>query len=68
MQIAYLGSGKALITNQSNLEHNVDPSKVKLELKNISKNFHGVKALQNVDFQLKGNSSTTNQGVRDVLF
>ena len=29
---------------------------MKLELKNISKNFHGVKALQNVDFQLKGNS------------
>ena len=28
----------------------------KLELKNISKNFHGVKALQNVDFQLKDNS------------
>ena len=29
---------------------------MKLELKNISKNFHGVKALQNVDFQLKDNS------------
>ena len=29
---------------------------MKLELKNISKNFHGVKALQNVDFQLKENS------------
>ena len=29
---------------------------MKLELKNISKNFHGVKALQNVDFQLKANS------------
>lgn len=29
---------------------------MKLELKNISKNFHGVKALQNVDFQLKNNS------------
>ena len=31
-------------------------SLMKLELKNISKNFHGVKALQNVDFQLKDNS------------
>ena len=29
---------------------------MKLELKNISKNFHGVKALQNVDFQLQENS------------
>ena len=29
---------------------------MKLELKKISKNFHGVKALQNVDFQLKENS------------
>ncbi len=29
---------------------------MKLELKNISKNFHGVRALQNVDFQLKENS------------
>ena len=29
---------------------------MKLELKNISKNFHGVKALQDVDFQLKENS------------
>ena len=29
---------------------------MKLELKNISKNFHGVKALENVDFQLKDNS------------
>jgi len=29
---------------------------MKLELKSISKNFHGVKALQNVDFQLKENS------------
>ena len=29
---------------------------MKLELKNISKNFHGVRALQNVDFQLKDNS------------
>jgi len=29
---------------------------MKLELKNICKNFHGVKALQNVDFQLKKNS------------
>ena len=29
---------------------------LKLELKNISKNFHGVKALQDVDFQLKENS------------
>ena len=29
---------------------------MKLELKNISKNFHGVKALKNVDFQLKENS------------
>ena len=29
---------------------------MKLELKNISKNFHGVKALQNVDFQLKKNN------------
>ena len=29
---------------------------MKLELKNISKNFHGVKALQKVDFQLKENS------------
>ena len=29
---------------------------MKLELKNISKNFHGVKALRNVDFQLKENS------------
>ena len=29
---------------------------MKLELKNISKNFHGVKALQNIDFQLKENS------------
>ena len=29
---------------------------MKLELKNISKNFHGVKALQNVDFKLKDNS------------
>ena len=29
---------------------------MKLELKNISKNFHGVKALQNVDFQLQQNS------------
>ena len=29
---------------------------MKLELKNISKDFHGVKALQNVDFQLKDNS------------
>ena len=29
---------------------------MKLELKNISKNFHGVKALQNVNFQLKENS------------
>jgi len=29
---------------------------MKLELKNISKNFHGVKALENVDFQLKENS------------
>ena len=29
---------------------------MKLELKSISKNFHGVKALQNVDFQLKDNS------------
>jgi len=29
---------------------------MKLELKNISKNFHGVKALQNVDFQIKENS------------
>ena len=29
---------------------------MKLELKNISKNFHGVRALQNFDFQLKDNS------------
>ncbi len=29
---------------------------MKLELKNISKNFHGVKALQKVDFQLQVNS------------
>ena len=29
---------------------------MKLELKNISKNFHGAKALETVDFQLKENS------------
>ena len=40
VQIAYLGSGKALITNQSNLEHDVDHSKVQLELKNID-TFYG---------------------------
>jgi len=52
VQIASLGSGNALITNQSNLEHNVDPSKVKLELKNIDTFYGKSHILNNVSLDV----------------
>ena len=40
---------------------------MKLELKNISKNFHGVKALQDVDFQLKEKGEGLSGGQKQSI-